>query len=188
MHQPHDHRTLHQRVFGRVAQQRIETTTGHVNDAADLVGQARRPVAARETFADRAIREAQAMDELQDKHGRLIEEYQAAITEIAVLRARVDDLEDHVDKVNAYWENQYEQATTRTQRITRAYAALESRFKGAMGYLATALAESKAEAYAPVQPEQVGDPPREETAEPEQTDMPMFLTSARGLPENRMTN
>jgi hypothetical protein len=191
--QQHDSRTLHDRIFSRrPARERIESTTRHVNDAADMTVRAIRPAATPDTFADRAIREAQAMDALQAKHDRLLEEYQAAITEVGILRGRVDDLEDHVDKVNAYWEHQYEQASLRTQRITRAYAALESRFNGAIDYLANALKQSKAEAYAPVQPEQVGDPPHAEVIEePTDTDdeqagrLPIFLTS-QTLPDNRL--
>lgn len=165
--------------------------------AADIADTGPRRARAPESFAERAAREAIYMDDLQAQHDQMADRLRIALAENAVLRAKVEDYADHVDELNAYWEGQCEKAHERTRIITRAYAALESRFKGAMDYLGNALQQSRVEAFAPRSEDRDMREPTEETtdqaaAETEDeaaADVPIFLqNSAAHLPRNHLTN
>lgn len=100
-------------------------------------------------FTEQLREFGEGADALMRRLAETTEELRTALAENAVLRARNEDLEAHIDDQADNWERQYEAVNAERQRLTRLYYALISRFDGAVDFLINARESAKKEAFAP---------------------------------------
>lgn len=111
-------------------------------------------------FTEQLREFGEGADQLMKRLAETTEELRTVLAENAVLRARNEDLEQHIGDQDSHWAQQYEMVNSERQRLTRLYYSLISRFDGAVEFLTNARESAKREAFAP-----------DETQEPQRPDL-----------------
>jgi hypothetical protein len=123
-----------------------------------------------DTFTDQLHRFGEGADRLMGQHRDNTAKLRAVLAENAVLRARNDDLEQHVADLNAYWERQYEVATARSERLSKHYHSLTGAFDLLIDAMHDTRERAKRDAYAA---DEVDTPPRPANVEVRETGVPV---------------
>ena len=121
-----------------------------------------------ETFTAQLRKFAEGADRLMEDHETRTDELREALAENALLRARVYDLETHVDVLNDFWGKEWDKLNDAHQALSRLYYALTARLDGAVEFMATTRADAQQEALAPRRTERVSltDRPRKQAIAP----------------------
>lgn len=118
------------------------------NVSRDIAEQHPNPVAPA-TFTEQLAEFATGADGMMKKLQKATEDTRTLKAENAILRAANDGLEEHVDRVNDYWERQYETVNAERQRLSRLYYSIVSRLDGAAEFIINTRDSAKKEAFAP---------------------------------------
>lgn len=127
-------------------------------------------------------------DKLAQEHNELIDKHRLALTENEMLRQRVVDYEDYVEKMRVYWEEQVTRLTNEKQTYVRLYHALDSRLDAVVEAVNATRTASKRAAFAAdptIEPREdvYGVRPRYEVDQQDVAELEALLGGAPRQPE-----